>query len=361
MRYRAITPEIRFSSVVMLAIALLAVGCGFQDDSDSRDDQNLSDAESPPPRGGAPAVWIPSEDGMLFFGGMSPITDDTWQFNTRDDIWSQLNPDGNTPGNRCHHTLVADRSADNILMFGGFTDNSGRFNDTWRFDNEEQEWRELEIAGTLPARRCLQSSAYIESTNTMFIYGGIAGGGSVSGDFFSDTWLFNVEQKEWREIRTSQNPGKRSGAVTFYASDQNAVFLWGGKEVDEYPSELWKFDIANNTWRQVETNGDQPIGREDPITFWDDESGILYIALGANQNTTDGQPSDAFELNISSKSWTELEDQQLPDDRWRPSTAFDPETKTGYMFGGWVGFNQENLNDTWEYDMEAREWQEIKK
>ena len=360
MKYRMLIQIGSLSISVLLTAFLLFAGCESQNNTAPQDERNLSDAESPPPRGGAPAVWLPNEEGMLFFGGMSPITDDTWQFNARDDIWTQLDPAGDTPGNRCHHTLVADRSADNILMFGGFTDNSGRFNDTWRFDNDANEWNKLEFRGELPDRRCLQSSAYIESTNTMLIYGGIAGGGTVSGDFFSDTWLMNVEEKEWREIKTSQNPGKRSGAVIFYASEENAVYLWGGKEVDSYPDELWKFDVANNTWRQVETSGDNPVGREDPVTFWDDEAEILYMALGANQNTSDGQPSDAFELDIANKKWTELEDQQLPDDRWRPSLAFDPETKTGYMFGGWVGFNQENLNDTWKYDMQAREWQQIK-
>jgi len=337
-----------------LIIAVLAISC-----SDGETGFEMNDIpERPQPRGGAPAVWVPGEQSMLFFGGMSPITSDTWKFSVTENNWNEITDSETVPDARCHHTLVSDANGTDILMFGGFNI-SGRFNDTWRFNTDNGQWTELDVQGRLPDRRCLQSSAYIESTGQMFVYGGISGGGALSGDFFEDTWLFNTQNAEWEEITTENSPGKLSGAVAFYSSVENSVFLWGGKQVNSYPVQLWEFDVDNLTWSTVETGGTAPVGREDPTYFWNDETQTLYLTHGANENVTGVHPEDSFELDLNTLTWTEIENQEIPPVRWRSSVVFDPESQTGYMFGGWLGFNQENMNDTWQYDFENREWTQL--
>lgn len=339
-----------------LTIALLALGLAVSCSGDNPADENNRDmGEIPKARGGAPGVWIPGQNSMLIFGGMSPITNDTWQFSADQQSWEEIIDLGNIPLPRCHHTLVANDAGSDILLFGGFSQ-SGRFNDTWRFDAGSGTWSELNVEGPLPDKRCLQTSAYIESTGQMFVYGGISGGGVSTGDFFQDTWLFDSETQQWTQVETDSGPGKLSGAISFYSSEREAVFLWGGKQVDSYPTQLWRFDVESRSWTTVETAGPTPQGREDPTVFWNDDLQLLYMTHGSNENIGDDHPDGAFELDLETFTWTRLEGQEVPPQRWRASAVFDEATGTGYMYGGWVGFNDQNLQDTWKYDFDEKEW-----
>lgn len=119
---------------------------------------------APAERGGAPAAWMPAAGEMLIFGGMDPITNDTFSFSQESLAWRQLAPEsrGNVPAQRCHHTLTEVPSVDEAILFGGFS-RTGRFNDTWRFDFLTESWTEIVTNGATPARRCLHASAFIAS------------------------------------------------------------------------------------------------------------------------------------------------------------------------------------------------------
>jgi len=310
----------------------------------------------PAPRGGAPAVWIPHNQRMLFFGGMSPIMDDTWAYKTSENTWQHIAAENRLPPPpRCHHSLVADKMGEVVLMFGGFAINN-RYNGTWRYDAKENYWEKLDIQGPLPDKRCLHTATYIESTNQMLIFGGIVGAGTFESNFFQDTWLLNIDVMEWEKVQAGVNPGKRAGAISFYAGSENSVYLWGGRKVDTFPTNLWKFNVEQKTWQKVETTGQSPEGKEDPVYFWNQEDQILYVALGRNTTLENPHPKDAYELNMESKKWQKLPEQNLPSGRWRSSVAYDFETDTGYMFGGWIGHEDKKMNDIWKYNMENEKW-----
>jgi len=313
----------------------------------------------PDARGGAPAVWVPGRDQVVLFGGMSPITNDTWGFSAETEEWAEITNQDSAPAERCHHTLVAGPSGQNILMFAGF-DLGARFNDTWRFNPRQQQWERIDVGGELPGRRCLQTSAYIDSQNKMLIHGGVSGAGAASEEFFADTWIFDVDQTEWSQIESEESPGKVRGAVSFYSSERNAVFVWGGKQVSSYPTTLWQFDVESNAWSTVNTSGDTPRGREDPTVFWNEPEQVLYVTHGFNENAQDPNLESAFELDLSTFEWEQLDGQIVPDGRWRASAAFDANRQIGYMFGGWIGFDETNLADTWTYDFQARDWSPVR-
>ncbi len=47
----------------------------------------------PAKRGGAPAAWMPAVGEMVIFGGMDPITNDTYSFDQTASAWRQLTPE----------------------------------------------------------------------------------------------------------------------------------------------------------------------------------------------------------------------------------------------------------------------------
>ncbi|MCP4246673.1 MAG: hypothetical protein GY778_06460 [bacterium] len=336
---------------------------GAASDADAPDDDvepSSVTAEPPAPRGGAPAVWMPESETMVLFGGMNPITDDTYAFDARESLWRRLRPEdaGSVPEARCHHTFVAIPGEEAGLLFGGFSF-GGRFNDVWKYDGRLQEWSQLDPDGAMPAERCLHTAAFIESRNQMLVYGGIQGGGTRSGDFFDDTHILDLAANRWTRLESS-GPGKLEGAVAFYVAAEDAVYLWGGKQVDTFPTTLWRFDVAAGEWGPIETGGDVPMGREDPIIFWDEAGQALTIFSGRNDSRPEVLLDDGYRLDLTDRSWRRLTVTPVPRSRWRASTVVDPATSSGLMFGGWLDFGGvDALDDTWSYDVTAEQWRRI--
>jgi len=326
----------------------------------------------PTPRGGAPAVLLPGPVGssddrlILLFGGMNPITGDTFTFG-QSGGWAELTND-TAPARRCHHTLISD-GQEGAILFGGFSFQR-RYNDTLRFDPLTSTWTELPTTGDIPAPRCLHVAALISTTNEMLMYGGIQGGGGVSDDFFLDTSLLDLNTGRWERISSDSPPGARAGAIAVYSSKEDAVFLWGGLQVTDstgnlgglseaYPNELWRFDPIDRTWETVDVTGEVPIGREDPTYFWDDEFERLYVFHGFNKTLPREVQlrDDAYILHLAELRWERLEiEGDAPEPRWRASSVLDPSSSQGWMFGGWQDFGVTNLNDMWRFDINAKKW-----
>ena len=352
---------IRFAA---FATCMLAAGaCGSPEGQyrapggDGGSPGNTDAPTTPSKRGGAPAAWMPTAAEMVIFGGMDPITNDTFSLDPEQSAWRQLAPEsqGSVPANRCHHTLTQTPAADQALLFGGFSRGT-RFNDTWRFDLQSKTWTELATAGTVPAKRCLHASAFLASRSELLMFGGIAGGGTRAGDFFGDTHALDVATGSWTRVE-GEGPSPREGTVMVYSSDADAVFLWGGKAFDHYPTELWRFEVEARAWSQVATSGEQPVGREDPIHFWDDVRHRLTVFSGRNDNDPAVLFENGYELDPATGVWTRVDPETMPPPRWRVSAAVDPTGDRGYMFGGWRDFGGgDAFNDTWAYDLGSRTW-----
>jgi N-acetylneuraminic acid mutarotase len=145
-----------------------------------------------------------------------------------------------------------------------------------------------------------------------------------------------------------------------YSRTFDAVFLWGGKAFDHYPTELWRFDVVERVWSQVGTVGDTPKGREDPVYFWDEERDRLTLFSGRNDNDPAVLFDDQYELDLVAREWSRVDTDVTPRSRWRASVAVDPDGEQGYMFGGWRDFGgRDAFNDTWAYDLKNRAWTEL--
>ncbi len=330
----------------------------------------IATGTAPTPRGGAPALWMETADGnkrMFLFGGMDPITGDSHSFSPAKG-WSEATHASN-PLARCHHSLVKCGDGTGIL-FGGFT-REFRLNDTQRYNPTTNLWTQIATTGNVPEPRCLHSSVWIPSTNELFVYGGIESGGFFTENYFLDTSLLNLTTNRWSRLDDSA-PGGRAGAVAFYSSAEDAVFLWSGLHkrgtfanrfedfFDGYTSDLWKFDPHTRTWEIVEVAGTTPIGREDPASFWIDDADELYVMLGYNKDVPGNLVGDSFRLNLAERRWEPLEiTGPQPEPRWRPSVAYDNVNGEVWMYGGWKDFGNTMLSDTWRFDVQSQRWAQV--
>ena len=188
---------------------------------------------------------------------------------------------------------------------------------------------------------------------------GVRGGGVASADYFADTHVLDLDNNKWSLVNIS-GPGKLRGAIAFYSSTQDAVYLWGGKQVSTYPEMLWRFDVGLSAWESVAASGDKPLGREDPAFFWDDAQQRLILFSGRNDSLAEPLLSDLHVLDLGTATWQVMPTDGIPSARWRASVVFDPVNRTGFMFGGWRDFaGQVAFNDTWQYDAASMVWSPV--
>lgn len=353
MTARALLPTAGCLSLLVLAGC--TDGVGFRDPDVGAGGTGL--VAPPTPRGGAAAAWMPGARALAIFGGMAPITGETFVFSADTPGWSELTPDP-APADRCHHSFVAVPERDQALLFGGFSF-GGRFNDTWRFDLATGAWTELATTGPAPAPRCLHAAALAGPRQEMIVFGGIHGGGGAPGDFFADTHVLDLPSQQWTRLDVT-GPSAREGAAMVYVPAQDVVYLWGGKSFDVYTSELWRFDLDARVWSEVPTSGLVPTGREDPALFFDEARGRLVIFSGRNDGVAGALLADQIELDLATFTWRELDAGKTPAPRWRASVAVDPEGDRGYMFGGWRDFGgADAFADTWALDLATGTWTEL--
>jgi hypothetical protein len=93
----------------------------------------------------------------------------------------------------------------------------------------------------------------------LYIYGGI----SVS--MFSDLWEFDLLTNKWTEIHSPSvlKPGPRSGSFLTRLKAQRKLLLLGGDTSNGPISDIWLYDIDNQTvaliqWKLVDDKGTPP-------------------------------------------------------------------------------------------------------
>ncbi len=105
----------------------------------------------PAPRSGHTAVYDPTGDRMIVFGGRGAdgtLLNDVWALELRPQLqWVQLSPTGPPPPEREGHTSIVDDSRQRMVVFGG----TGSAADVWSLSlNGPPAWSQLAPDGTPP-------------------------------------------------------------------------------------------------------------------------------------------------------------------------------------------------------------------
>jgi len=140
---------------------------------------------APPPRQMHTAVYNPTSNIMIVFGGAggyaNPVYNDVWALanangNGGVPTWTQLSPTGTPPAARFGHTAVYNATSDTMVVFGGVSGEGVFFNDTWKLINASgasgtPQWIQLNPSGSITARYA-HSAVYNATNDEMVVYGG---------------------------------------------------------------------------------------------------------------------------------------------------------------------------------------------
>ncbi len=192
-------------------------------------------------------IALGQQDGSTFF-------DDVWAFDPATSAWTDIGgTSSNKPEVRYGAGGAHDEAENRILISHGFTDR-GRFDDTWIFDLASNRWITIATDGAVPVKRCLTRCLWQPSNQQMLLYGGQTD----DTPFLGDQWSLDTTDGAWAEQKPALNPGARNlfGATLNATGDR--WYIFGGNTPDGPSADSWTYDLAASAWSKLEASSPPP-------------------------------------------------------------------------------------------------------
>lgn len=257
------------------------------------------------------------------------------------------------PAPRYDHSLVADPEKRRLVLFGGR--GAGTFGDTWIFDLDQEEWREAQGEGP-PAR--FGAGAVYDGANRRVML--VMGQGS-SG-FFNDVWAFDLETEAWTELKPNRaaedEPRPRYGQSAALSKDGRVLISHGFSDQGRF-DDTWAFDPATARWVDITPkSGPIPLKRCLHELAYDPGEDLLLMYGGCSSGFGPCPQGDLWALDLTSGTWRELQPQgEKPSPRSNPSLAYDATQRAIFLFGG--KGESGPMQDTWVYKLEDNAWRTV--
>lgn len=201
------------------------------------------------------AVWAPSEDAMITFGGRRTEAANTaensvWAYTFGGTpTWTRVNASGG-PSARFAHTAVYQDAAVRMIVFGGTNNWTTGMNDVWalKFLNgfASAEWVEVETTGTPPRARYDHAAVYVPELDWMIVVGGTANGQAELSDVYALD--MSTDPSPWIRLAPTGNgpPGLQALAGSYDTTGRRAVFH-GGQVGADSRDQTWALTCTDTS------------------------------------------------------------------------------------------------------------------
>lgn len=268
---------------------------------------------------------------IILFGGITgPASSDLWVWNSTTYLWMNITQSSPWPPARCNHATVIRQGA--MFLFGGF-DNLYVLGDCWKLDLNTYVWENLNCNGGPPPRQ--GHGLVLVDENSALLFGGAEVDWASLA--YNDTWLWYFNSTEsnaaWVNI-SSVGPAPRY-QFSMERFSNNQIVVYGGWFIAN-PwafSDVWAFDIASRTWRQLSLSEDSflPVGRT--------LHGSAMVGC-SKMIVTSGRIGNQF-ANVASNETFSGEFTDTNTWRWRGITTVDLTPRFGH-YSGVIGHNDES-------------------
>jgi N-acetylneuraminic acid mutarotase len=345
----------------LVALALgLGLGLGLTGTSHQGAWARLNPAGPQPPIARVPIVYDSAIQRVVFVGGglnedsPDPFSDtEAWAYDPMSNTWAELEFSGTVaPPIIGALAMNCDPVTGRLIVFGGFDraaqdTESGEWvpadamADTWAFDPVAGTWTKLEPAGTVPPARVEGATAYDPTTRRLMLFGGVV----PNVEFLNDMWAYDPAANTWKELKPSGTlpPGRSSKMV--YDPSTGRMLMFGGSSEEEILNDIWAYDLTANTWTDLDPPGARPKPRVGYGMAYD-ASSHRVIVFGGYAFVSSRIFNDTWAYDPSTNTWTELNPSGVLPRPGACSLAYDPTTQRLIMYGS--GENEEVM-DTWAY------------
>jgi hypothetical protein len=314
------------------------------------------------------AVYNPSGNQLIIFGGGNPVTNSVFVLSNANGskgtpVWSELTTAGTPPTARKHHSLIYDPGSNRLIVFGGCADYGCTIllNDTWVLLNangnepNSPTWTQLTPTGTLPTGRAVHTAVFDPTSNRMVVFGGCTRGSFGCDVPQNDSWvLINATglggTPQWVHLNPAGTPpGARDDQSAIFDPDTNRMTVFGGVggNTGTLYGDVWMLKGANGLaspqWVQLNIAGANPGDRYGAATVYSPTNNSM-ISFGGVSGAT--QTNDVWVLShangVGTPVWAGVTPSGTPPSvRQGAIAAIEASNQRVMIFGG------DNLNDSW--------------
>lgn len=341
----------RITQIFLLTVLILGLSLSFTNRITDTVTITFSSTNPPTSRSGHILAFDVESQKIFLFGGYDGenFLDDTWFYDFKTKIWTQVSLELK-PSARWTHAMVYDSSNEKMILFGGYNE-SGCLNDTWVFDLTDNSWKEMKPENT-PSPRHTHTMVYDPDNQKVILFGGNSWGAQQR-----DMWTYDYQSNQWDQIIPDLSPPSKSIHAMSLDSDNRKIILFGGYGAyDSITDDTWVYDISNNTWEEMSSIS-KPNARFGHTMAYDAHI-KKTILFGGSSN--DGSMEDTWVYDLSSDNWVKVDPLNRPDPRYLHSMVYHPNNQFLILFGG-MKSEDIFLNDLWVYNSSAstNTWIEI--
>lgn len=159
---------------------------------------------------------------------------------------------------------------------------------------------------------------------------------------------------EWQELGSAVGPAAREDHTWTVSGDGATAYLFGGRAGQREFNDLWRYDLAADSWLELEPQGEPPAARFGHTAVWVADVGLVVWSGQAGPRFF----SDIWAYDPQADSWAELPSAgDVPPARYGSCAATGPD---GRM---WIshGFTEDTgrFADTRAYDFRAGSWADL--
>lgn len=212
---------------------------------------------------------------------------------------------GTPPSSRELPGFTIDPDHQKLYVYGGIT--RSRFGDMWEFDLLEKRWDEIHPVSVLkPGSRSNPFLVKIRNQRKLVLFGGDTSYGPVS-----DLWLYDIDQQsvifiQWKIIDENGTPPPRAfyrAVCGLIHEDKQYIAVYGGEDKDQFNSRLYLYilyslDLQTFTWMELPSLGNAPLGYFQKLDY---SKGCLYLL-----NNFGSEYGQLYKYEIFTGNWTIL-------------------------------------------------------
>jgi hypothetical protein len=224
----------------------------------------LGDAGAVSPRTLAAATWDPIGQRLVGFGGEDLAgvrMSDTLLFGAAEPqppvSCEKLSPTGTAPGPRAGHAADTIVGADSLIVFGGRDGGGTLHNDVFVLGGltrpGTETWTPVPVTGPPPPfPQPREGALAVHNTllNILYVFGGFNG-----TQLLNDVWALPLGggSPQWTRLHDGMTlpvPSARAycTGVYKYVVLAQSIVIFGGDTVSGPVADVWEFDLGTNTW-----------------------------------------------------------------------------------------------------------------
>ena len=238
--------------------------------------------------------------------------------------WSLMQSESNPPSRRSH-SMTYEPEHDVVVVFGGYG-NGSHLGDTWVLDLETREWRDMKPQ-VAPSPRAATTMVYDPDSERMVLFGGFAVGHSIVSN---QTWAYSYANNTWTDLGPDNAPSERASYGMAYDSKRHLMVLFGGFTEQGYHNDTWIFDPAENSWKELQIDGEVPAARG-AMGFVYQAANDVFTMFGGFSDR--GFFKDTWTLDLNTATWSRADPNNSPAPI-RTRMVHDVTSGNSYFFGG---------------------------